>query len=308
MSEEVQSTEIVNENEVSIETGNNVLDVLEQTGLNWTVRKEDLVSTSGLITPNSGVFRNDNNEWLGTVSKKYTPYQNGELVKTIVDASNHIGLYVESGGILNKGKKVFVQLGLPEEFIGNSSVKRYITALNHHNGLGSVAFGSTNTVVVCQNTFYRAYKELQKFRHHANAFDKIKMAVMELNNTIKEDVKLMETFKLMASIKMEDEVIDKVVKECFAVDLNSNTDATARQLKKRDSILQSIQTEQGLEGNTMWGLFNGVTRHTNHGVTRSAGKLDYIMSGQGYITNLKAYDTIVDWIDKNTAETVPTLN
>ena len=64
MSEEVQSTEIVNENEVSIETGNNVLDVLEQTGLNWTVRKEDLVSTSGLITPNSGVFRNDNNEKL----------------------------------------------------------------------------------------------------------------------------------------------------------------------------------------------------------------------------------------------------
>lgn len=294
--------------QVSEETANKVFDVLTETGLNWSVRKEELVTSSGLITPNAGIFRNDNNAWLGTVSKKYTPYQNQDLVTTIVEASEHIGLSIANGGALQNGKRVFVQLELRPEFIGNSEVKRYITALNSHNGLASIAFGSSNTVVACSNTFFKVYSELQKFRHHSNAHDKIKLAILELKNTIKEDVRLMETFKLMSSLPIQDEIVANVVKKCFSIDLDKNqSELTSRQIKKTETIISAIETEQKLEGNTLWGLFNGITRFTNHHSTSSINKQDYVMAGQGYITNLNGYNSIIDWIEKNTAQTVDAL-
>lgn len=292
--------------EVSEATAENVFESLEQTGLNWSVRKEGLISQSGLATQSVGIFRSDNNAWLGTVSPKYTPYQNKELVTTIVEASNYIGLNIASGGTLKGGQKVFIQLELPEEHIGNSGVKRYITALNSHNGKSSIAFGSTNTVVVCQNTFYKAYRELQKFRHTTSAFERIKLAVMEMKNTIKEDVKLMETFKLMSSLNIKDEVLEQVMKNTFKVDLNQSTDDIhGKRLDKMEKIANAIEIEKNLEGNTLWGLFNGITRYTNHTIKHKGTKADNVMMGEAYKHNLVAFNTIVNWIEQNTAETAP---
>jgi superoxide dismutase len=65
-----------------------------------------------------------------------------------------------------------------------------------------------------------------------------------------------------------------------------------------------------LEGKTMWGLFNGVTRYTNHYAVKNSPtktKEDYIMNGVGYNININAYDTILNWIEENTKETIPTL-
>jgi hypothetical protein len=50
--------------------------LLEATGLNWSVNKAELFSAEGLQTESFGIFRNDNSQWLGTVGKKYVPMQN----------------------------------------------------------------------------------------------------------------------------------------------------------------------------------------------------------------------------------------
>ncbi len=306
----MQELLLANENEnLSIEKNLKVFDILEKTGLNWSVRKEDLISVTGLPTPNAGVFRNDTNEHLGTLSKKYIPYQNAELVTTIVEASEHIGLEIKKGGYLQNGKLVYVQMELRDEFIGSSKVERYITALNSHNGTSQVAFGSSNNVVICQNTFFKVYKELQKFRHTSSAGEKIKLAVMELKNTIMEDVNLMETFKLMDSIKLQDKAVDDLIKDVFGIDANKPIQHK-RVANRYEEIQEAIKIELDLEGNSMWGLFNGVTRYTNHYATKNLKnktKEDYIMNGAGYTMNTNAYDLILNWIDKNTKETIPTI-
>lgn len=285
-----------------------VFEILEKTNLNWSVRKEDLITTTGLHTPNSGIFRNDNNEWLGTTSKKYEPFQNSSMVEIIVEASEHIGLEITRGGSLSKGKLVYLQMELKEEFIGNSAVKRYVTTLNSHNGKHSVAFGSTNEVVICQNTYFKVYQELQKFRHNSSVHEKLKIAINELTNTIQEDVILMETFKLMDSIKVTDKAIEDLVKSCFGIDIN-NAPENKRGLEKHKSIVECLDTELELEGRTMWGLFNGVTRYTNHYASqnsKSKDKEEYVMKGAGYETNVLAYDNIVKFIEENTKEIIPT--
>jgi hypothetical protein len=298
----------VTENQnLSIEKNMKVFSILEETGLNWSVRKENLISESGLTTPNSGIYRNDTNEWLGTTSKKYTPYQNAELVTTILEASEDIGLKIEKGGTLSNGKLVYVQMELKEEFIGVSQVKRYITALNSHNGTSSIAFGSSNEVVICQNSFFKIIKEMKKFRHTQSAGEKVKLAVMEMKNTIMEDINLMNTFKLMDSIKVEDEAIHNLIKSCFGIDIDK--DHKKRTSNKLELINNAIDIEFELEGRTMWGLFNGITRYTNHYGSKNThkSKEDYIMNGVGYNVNINAYDSILNWIDKNTIENIPSI-
>ena len=91
---------IVEQTDAVLEQGNKVLELLEQTGLNWTVKQVPLISSSEdpklnwLKTGCTGIFRNDNGDWLGTVSEKYTPYQNFQLAETVIGASEGFGLDV----------------------------------------------------------------------------------------------------------------------------------------------------------------------------------------------------------------------
>jgi len=288
------------------QTSEKVFEILEATGLNWTVNQIPLISKSedaklnNLATNSSGIFRNDNGSWLGTVSEKYTPYQNHQLAETIVMASEGFGLDVSRGGTLGGGRKVYLQTELKTEFIGKSDVKRYITALNSHNGTSSIGFGSSNTVVVCQNTFYKAYRDINKFRHTASASDRIKLAMIDLRRAIELDEKLMKNFKIMSETPLNDEIFANILKKCFDADKNAKTsDTSTQKVKQLQAVNTAISTELDLEGATLWGLFNGVTRYTNH-YTKSKDKQEYVMVGGGYQTNLLAYEEIMAWIENNT--------
>ena len=64
-----------------------VLELLERTNLNWSVNKEPLTTLDGLKTESYGLFRNDNEKWLGTVGNRYEVYQNASLAEVMVKAS-----------------------------------------------------------------------------------------------------------------------------------------------------------------------------------------------------------------------------
>ena len=67
-------------------------ELLNATGLNWTVSKESLTTIDGKDTESFGIFRSDNEKWLGTVGNRYTPMQNFELAETVIVASDGLGL------------------------------------------------------------------------------------------------------------------------------------------------------------------------------------------------------------------------
>jgi hypothetical protein len=259
------------------------MNLLERTGLNWEVKKEQFTHPSGLITDHYGIFRYNHGDdapidCLGSVKGRYTPFQNWELADTVVRATEGIGISTDRGGTLNGGRKVYLQAQLPEEYIGKSGVKRWVTCINSHDGSSSIAFGSTNTVIVCQNTFYRAYKESSRFRHTESAKSRIEIAIQQFQETINADKNLFDTFKTKAD------------------------DISTRKANQMKQFASAYSIERDLEGDTVWGLFNAVTRYTNH-ITAPATadrKTDYIMGGTGYTINNNAYDTIMAWIEENT--------
>jgi hypothetical protein len=115
----------------------------------------------------------------------------------------------------------------------------------------------------------------------------------------------MDSFMRMADMEMKDEVVERVIRKLFDVDPStSQKDHSTRKVNQINAFAGALNKEIQLEGKTIWGLFNGVTRYTNHIVapTEAEKKSDYLMTGGGYKMSNVAYDTIMSWILENTAK------
>jgi hypothetical protein len=295
MENQTTITEVVNNNE---RLTNLQLDLLNKHGLAWRVIEEPLVSKSGLPTSNIGLFRTDNNAHLGTHTTRYNPCQNAELAKMLVYACSPIedlDLEGSRGGEFFGGKKVFFQIPLPAVTIGKTEVQRFLTALNSFDGSTAVALGTCQTVVVCQNTFWKAYKnaEMSKVGHYSTMKAKLEALTEQIHYTIAKDMEQVETFRKMEQTPIFDTDITALKHKIFSIEdaYNIGTRKQNRMLKF-DSDLELEFAEQGRNA---WGLFNGVTRYTNHTLKANqsySDKMSNIICGTGAKVNAIAFDHI----------------
>jgi hypothetical protein len=279
-------------------TQEKVFETLQNTGTNWTVSKEPLTATkvtdTGIIqlpTETFGIFRSDNNGWLGSVGNRYEAMQNHELADTIVGIQDRFGGKIR-GGTIQDGKKIYYQLSLADQQVGPDTLKRFITCLNSHDGSSSIGFGSTNTVVSCSNMFHRAMRDLSKFRHTASASERLALAVTEFKNAMDADEALMDRFKRFTEVKLDPTILERVMSNIFNVDMQAKQSKTStRKINQIATFEQALTKETSEKGSTLWGLFNAVTYYTNH---LEKGKADehHLMFGSGYKKNLKAFNII----------------
>jgi phage/plasmid-like protein (TIGR03299 family) len=276
---------------------NKTFELLSDTKTTWGVTKKPLACPDGYPTESFGIYRNDNNKWLGTVGKTYEMMQNATLAENIIEASMDISEKFR-GGELYGGKKVYYQAQLLDTQIANDTIKRYITGLNSHDGSSSIGFGFTNTVVVCQNTFYMAMKEVNRFRHSASAQQRVELAREEIRRVLKAESSLMDNYKRMADTKINTAVTKKVIADLFKFseeDFDKETkDFSTKKVNDIAKFSKILESELNSHGQTLWGLFNAVTWKTNHQDVKEDKGLENVMVGSGYRKNLNAYNIIVD--------------
>ena len=276
-------------------TNDKIFQVLEETKTNWNVNKLPLVAIESndhnlLNTETYGLFRSDNNNWLGSVGNRYEVMPNHELAEIMVGIQDRFGGEI-LGGQLQGGKKIYYQMTLPSERIGNDVIKRNITCLNSHDGTSSIGFGSTNVVVSCSNMFHRAMKDLSRFRHTMSASERLAIAVTEFQKALDTDRALMDDFQKMSQIQIDETILEKVMGSVFNVDMKSRVSDNST--RKRNQVSQfevALAKETREKGGTLWGLFNAVTYYTNH--LEKKQDLNYLMYGSGYKKNLTAFNTI----------------
>ena len=279
-----------------------VFDLLQSTETNWTVRKEQLFTSNGLPSIGYGIYRSDNDKCLGLVKGRYAPFQNYEMAELVCGAVSMLNLnIVQRGGQLHSGKKVYYQVQLPDEVIGKSGVKRYVTALNSHDGTSSIAFGSSNTVVVCQNTFYKAYKETDKVVHCSTAKARLEQMSIQLQQAIDYDNNLMGAFHRMTKVSLHDAMIERVINKMFRVEAKKTKQEELSTRTKNNIVIfaDNLKTEVGIHGNNVWSLFNAVTRYTTHHAspTDEQKKMDYLMAGRGRVLSNLAFNELIEFID-----------
>jgi phage/plasmid-like protein (TIGR03299 family) len=278
---------------------NQTFELLEQTATNWTVNKLPLITNDGLTTESFGIFRNDNNLWLGTIGKQYEPIQNFQIAETLITTTEEIS-EKHKGGMLFNGKKVYYQSEIDPIQVANDEVKRFVTILNSHDGSSSIGFGFSNTVVVCQNTFYKAMKDVQRFRHTTSARERIEIARKKVREILLAENEVMEVYQRMADTKISNNAIKLVVADLFDFKPedfeNPVEDFSTRKVNEIAKFKEIMDAEFTSHGETLWGLFNAVTWKTNHADIKKNNQVENVMVGSGYKKNNSAFKILSELV------------
>jgi hypothetical protein len=288
---------------------NKIENVLNATETNFTVSKHPAISIINgqkIETSSYNLHRDDNNKFFCTVGDRYTIMQNRELASILVEIQNEFGGELASneisGGVLGrKGDKVFYQLALPDGYVNDEILKRKITTLNGHNNRNSIGFGATNTVISCSNTFHMAMKDLTTIKHTATASEKLALVVGEFKNAMYGEKLIMDTYKIMSEVRTTPEVKDtlqrivmKDAEKAIQMQNGDKSKISTRMSNKLTNYNNSIVHELNAKGDSIWGLFNGVTYFTNHKDTKNKD-MNSLMVGRGYKANKKAFDYLSEY-------------
>lgn len=285
---------------------NNTFDTLQRTGTNYTVNKLPLYAMNektfeSMQTKSFGIFRNDSGKWLGTVGERYTTIQNKDLAEIIVRIQNEFGGEIV-GGTFKDGAKVYYQNSLPDHVINEHNIKRYITCLNTHDGSGSVCFGASNTVVVCDNQFHYMAKELESFRHTSNAETRLKLAVENFKKQLDQEQYIIDTFDKMAEVKLNKNIVSTVIENMFKVKRDDDVkNISTRKQNQMIAFDNVCSKELAQKGASLWGLFNAVTHYTNHVQVANSKteRINNIMSGAGARLNRQTFTIIDQYMKQN---------
>ena len=298
-----------------------IFEVLEATGLNWTVSKRPAFYEAEGIPPfveipgHYATVRSDTGRPLGLVKDRYEILQNHEMVELVLEAGGHLfdrdkpikhpwnnadtlGTYGNiAGGSLKHGEVVFCQLELPDAYIGKSYMKRFITIGNMHNGLKSLYMGPGNQVVCCENTFMMAIRDLASIRHTASMKEKAIAMAENLRRVMTIEEKQLEIFDKASKVPFTDEHTRRVLEIAFGKDKLDSLNPSTRLKNQVKAFGKDLQTSVDEQGDTLWALFNAVTRFTNH--TRKAKDKTYsLMFGKDADLNRAVAAQLTKWVSE----------
>lgn len=251
-----------------------VTDLLEQTGLNWNVKMEDITTESGILLDGyKAIVREDTNTPLSVRSDEYYPFQNYELIELLDKVSNQTGLELKKGGCFKDGARVYVQLKSNNLTLGNDRIEGYLTGINSFDGSTSLAFGPSNITISCQNTFFAAFRELEtRVRHTKNMVVKIDDICRSLEGVIQQERIIFDDIVKLSETRFDDVIKDRVTKSLFnikpEVDLRNDEIPTVTQ-NKLSKFYIDLNGELQSKGDNLWGLFSGVTKYTTHSISKN---------------------------------------
>ena len=258
-----------------------VVELLNQTNLNWNVRSEKVQTESGLILDGyNALVREDTNVALSVRGEGYYPYQNHELVELLDRVSGLTGLSIHRGGFFGDGQKVFIQLKSNNLRLGNDRIEGYLTGINSFDGTTSLAFGPSNITISCQNKFFASFREMQsKVRHTKNMVMRVDEICRRLEGVLDEEKILFDKIVRLSETPFDQAIKDSVTRKLFNidkdVDLNDMDSISGVTRNKLSRYYVDLNGELQGKGENMWGLFSGVTRFSTFSASKDMEKNTY---------------------------------
>jgi len=249
--------------------------LLDKTNLNWSVRQEDIQTTSGIIVPNKkAIVRDDTNDIVGLHSDGYVPYQNHELMDLLHQVSGRTGLEIHRGGEFKNGGRIYVQLKGNNLKLGDDVIEGFLTGVNSFDGSTSLAFGHSNTTISCMNTFFRVMKGLQnKVRHTKSLSLKVEDICRRLDVVLEEEKETFRFITELSETRFDDLLKEKVTRKLFGikpeVNLNDEDAISTRTRNNLSRFYIDLNGEISQKGDNLWGLFSGVTKYTTHSYSKN---------------------------------------
>lgn len=281
--------------------------MLDNFGLRWKTLKEPVILVDGVQTDFYSIVRADTRTMFTAFKKGYRPYQNSELAELIIRICDKAGYEVHSGGALNHGAKVYLQVATNNRIKGlgqnGTTVEGYVTAINSHDGSSKLKWGVSNLTICCENTFKLAAGQLEhSARHTEKMQEKVDEALRKIERLHAVEKTLFDQYMRLAEIPVSCDHIAKIVHLVTKVDLatiptTAKTQYSTRAIDSTDKLAKSIAHEMAEKGNTLWGLFSGVTHYTTHKMTtpkRENGLIESKFVGRGHEIDNLVFNSILE--------------
>jgi len=291
-------------------------------GLAWTVEKEELFDKKGNVLPVFGTFRSDSHKFLGAVSDQYEIVQNEELLKMpelLVKAGTEVE-FVRAGET-DGGERVFAEYRLPFQIdvrkVGDI-VRASLLTSTRHDGKGAVINHVYLNRLVCTNgmTMQTGYA-LQYARHDSGVDERIE----EMKLTIVKASKDVEAFGRLAN-SLADAVlsmgeIKQITEKVFFESDTNNIYNNPRKQEKARSILSIFEANDNdifkKQRGTAWNLINAFTNFTDHranyrssnGETAEQARTRGALFGSGHVMKWHALETIASVVGKSHKLDIP---
>lgn len=282
-------------------------EMLDTYGLNWKVSKLPLFLPNQKETGFFGIVRDDTQNTFSTCKDGYEPFQNYQLGELLLRVCEKTGYELHSGGKFNDGGKVYLQLKTGNTIQGlgknGTTVEGFVTGINSHDGTTSLKWGAVNFTICCRNTFAYAQKELKNSARHTQSIHaKVEQSIMSINGIIEQEKSLFEKFITLSEIPVKKANIGMIVNQITGVDMNMGiVDAKEKYsgyaLNRSQELLGSISTEMKSKGETLWGLFSGVTHYTSHKMPiakRDNARIESKYTGSALGIDNKALSSILE--------------
>lgn len=245
--------------------------------LDFPLEKRQLYRmVNGVYAPASAweIVRTDHNIPLAHhVGQDFTVMSNRVLFDHINETilAEFPDINIESVGTLWAGKIAFVNLNVGE-FTVKGDQSKSVSRLMYYNplGLGKYKVCAHNVRVVCNNTLRMATAEaissglLRMVSHTKNAEKNIKGALGEILALRQAFIEEKEFLDALAAVP----VTTVKLTEFFDKWIPKEDDATDRKDTRRSNLIQGItnqfETDQAVQGKTMYGLLNAVTYWYDH--------------------------------------------
>jgi|DEB0MinimDraft_12_1074336.scaffolds.fasta_scaffold01732_12 hypothetical protein len=303
------------ENREAKEMKKKTKDFAVEFGLDWGVLKTPaFINLKGdwIQTKDYALVHTKTNDVLNSVKEGYRVSQNLHIIRLMFMGIKGFGDKIRPvmAGSLNGGRRVYIQLEIiGDAFIGNDTVKRYVTIVDSNDGSSSLSVGIGDKTMSCSNQFFYFSKNGDvKFRHSASMAEKMKTIPSLITFALSQSMRMVELYKEFQSTPITRELAHDMVRSQLGYNLNSKTEdlneLSLRSLRNMNTLYENIYGEMdgdlknGNEpkGENLWGLLSGVTRWTTHdkqAPKRDNGRLESIMIGTNYRSNTKALDFVL---------------
>ena len=231
---------------------------------------------------------------LGIVGNRYTIVQNDQAFKFCDDILDVGGATFETAGSLDKGRKVFMTMRMPEGITvgGHDAVNMYLMVVNSHDGSTPLIAAVTPVRVVCANTVaagVAAAKSVYRVSHTISATGRLSDA----REALKMSYQYTGEFELLAnelySQPMSDREFVKFMGKLMGKPPVVEKDGSTRSLSiyenKRDNLmgLWKAPTQENIK-NTAWAAYNTVVEYADWFSPVRGGDVD-VRRGERIVEN-----------------------
>jgi hypothetical protein len=290
--------------ETAIDTKQSAKEICQENGLDFVISKRPLFDS--LCNPSGyfGLWNDSIGKCIHTVKSGYTVSQNQEVIEMVlkgIEPFKHL-LRVQKAGVLNEGRKVFIQLEVEgTSLVANDTIKRYITIIDSNDGSTSLSVGIGDLTMSCMNQFWKFYRKGNKMRHSVSLEQKLKELPKLIETALNQSMVQIDLYNRLAETPIVDyTIIDKIVNAVLGFDKTSGSiildSKSGKSLEKMAKLYEAIRTEMNGKGLNLWGLHSGVTRFTTHDVEHKAKRenirLESQLTGSSYDMNQKSLNFV----------------